>query len=46
MLLYDVCCISSTNILSHVVVIISYVCIANIDKPYIKKIVSNSFVMK
>ena len=36
MLLFDVCCISSTNILSHVLVIISYVCIANIDKPYMK----------
>ena len=36
MLLFDVCCISGTNIFSHVLVIISYVCIANIDKPYKK----------
>ena len=36
MLLFDLCCISSTNILSHVLVIISYVCIANIDKLYMK----------
>ena len=35
-----------TNISLHVLVIISYICIANIDKPYRKYIVSNSIVIK